>query len=40
MRIGAPWRDLPVEYGPRQTAHGLFRRRQRAPRHPVNQSGA
>ncbi|MEF9907271.1 IS5 family transposase [Streptomyces sp. P9-A2] len=26
VRTGAPWRDLPVEYGPRQTVYGLFRR--------------
>ncbi|MFE0134443.1 transposase [Streptomyces sp. NPDC059037] len=26
---GAPWRGLPPEYGPWQTVHGLFRRRQR-----------
>ncbi|MEV5177667.1 transposase [Streptomyces flaveolus] len=25
VRIGAPWRDLPSEYGPRQTVYGLFR---------------
>ena len=29
MRTGAPWRDLPVEYGPWQTVYGLFRRWQR-----------
>jgi transposase len=28
-RTGAPWRDLPVEYGPWQTVYGLFRRWQR-----------
>ncbi len=26
-RAGAPWRDLPAEYGPWQSAYGLFRRR-------------
>lgn len=26
---GAPWRDLPLEYGPWQTLYGLFRRWQR-----------
>ncbi|WP_425472343.1 transposase [Streptomyces cyaneus] len=26
---GVPWRDLPVEYGPSQTAPGKFRRWQR-----------
>ncbi len=26
---GAPWRDLPTEYGPWQTVYGLFRRWQR-----------
>lgn len=26
VRTGAPWRDLPPEYGPRQTVFGLFRR--------------
>jgi transposase len=30
VRTGAPWRDLPVEYGPWQTVYGLFRRWQRA----------
>ncbi|MFD9037529.1 transposase [Streptomyces bottropensis] len=25
MRTGAPWRDLPAEYGPQRTDHGLFR---------------
>ncbi|MFC9759740.1 transposase [Streptomyces sp. NPDC056921] len=29
MRTGAPWRDLPSEYGPWQTVYGLCRRRQR-----------
>ncbi|MEU3566806.1 IS5 family transposase [Kitasatospora sp. NPDC036755] len=29
VRTGAPWRDLPVEYGPWQTVYGLFRRWQR-----------
>ncbi len=29
MRTGAPWRDLPSEYGPWQTVYGLFRRWQR-----------
>ncbi|GHG45109.1 hypothetical protein Shyd_85550 [Streptomyces hydrogenans] len=28
-RTGAPWRDLPQEYGPWQTVYGLFRRLQR-----------
>jgi transposase len=28
-RTGAPWRDLPVRYGPWQTVYGLFRRWQR-----------
>jgi len=27
-RAGAPWRDLPAEYGPWQSAYGLFRRWQ------------
>ncbi|MGW6026934.1 transposase [Streptomyces sp. NPDC055214] len=26
----APWRDIPAEYGPWQTVHGLFRRWQRS----------
>ena len=26
MRTGAPWRDLPERYGPRQTAHERLRR--------------
>ena len=30
VRTGAPWRDLPPEYGPWQTVYGLFRRRQHA----------
>lgn len=29
VRTGAPWRDLPSEYGPWQTVSGLFRRWQR-----------
>ncbi|MFJ4343282.1 IS5 family transposase [Streptomyces sp. NPDC088915] len=29
VRTGAPWRDLPLEYGPCQTVYGLFRRWQR-----------
>lgn len=29
VRTGAPWRDLPHEYGPWQTVYGLFRRWQR-----------
>lgn len=29
VRTGTPWRDLPPEYGPWQTVHGLFRRWQR-----------
>ncbi|MER5348521.1 IS5 family transposase [Streptomyces mirabilis] len=29
VRTGAPWRDLPVAYGPWQTVYGLFRRWQR-----------
>ncbi|MFF6952996.1 transposase [Streptomyces iakyrus] len=28
-RTGAPWRDLPSEYGPWQTVYGLLRRWQR-----------
>ncbi len=28
VRAGAPWRDLPAEYGPWQSAYGLFRRWQ------------
>jgi transposase len=30
VRTGAPWRDVPVRYGPWQTVYGLFRRWQRA----------
>lgn len=30
VRTGAPWRDLPVRYGPWQTVYGLFRRWQRS----------
>nr|WP_254047335.1 transposase [Streptomyces aureus] len=30
VRTGAPWRDLPPEYGPWQTVYGLFRLWQRA----------
>jgi transposase len=30
VRTGAPWRDLPTEYGPWQTVYGLFRRWQRS----------
>jgi len=29
VRTGAPWRDLPEEYGPWQTVYSLFRRWQR-----------
>jgi transposase len=29
VRVGAPWRDLPAQYGPWQTVYGLFRRWQR-----------
>jgi transposase len=29
VRVGAPWRDVPVCYGPWQTVYGLFRRWQR-----------
>jgi transposase len=29
VRTGAPWKDLPSEYGSWQTVYGLFRRRQR-----------
>ncbi|RZD65397.1 IS5/IS1182 family transposase [Streptomyces albidoflavus] len=29
VRTGAPWRDLPLQYGPSQTVYGLFRRWQR-----------
>jgi transposase len=30
VRVGAPWRDVPLVYGPWQTVYGLFRRWQRA----------
>ncbi len=30
VRVGAPWRDVPPQYGPWQTVYGLFRRWQRA----------
>jgi transposase len=29
IRVGAPWRDLPAEYGSWQAAYALFRRWQR-----------
>lgn len=29
IRVGAPWRDVPAEYGPWQTLYGWFRRWQR-----------
>jgi transposase len=29
VRAGAPWRDVPADYGPWQTVYGLFRRWQR-----------
>jgi transposase len=29
VRVGAPWRDVPPAYGPRQTVYGLFRWWQR-----------
>jgi transposase len=29
VRAGVPWRDVPPEYGPWQSAYGLFRRWQR-----------
>jgi transposase len=29
IRVGAPWRDIPLVYGPWQTVYGLFRRWQR-----------
>jgi len=29
VRAGAPWRDVPEDYGPWQTVDGLFRRWQR-----------
>ncbi|MFE6534255.1 transposase [Streptomyces rochei] len=35
VRTGSPWRDLPSEYGPRQTVYGLFRRWQRDGTWPV-----
>jgi transposase len=35
VRTGAPWRDLPSEYGPWQTVYGLFRRWQRDGTWPV-----
>jgi transposase len=28
-RVGSPWRDVPLRYGPWQTVYGLFRRWQR-----------
>jgi transposase len=28
-RAGAPWRDVPERYGPRESVYGLFRRWQR-----------
>ena len=30
LRVGAPWRDVPVGYGAWQTVYGLFRRWQRS----------
>ncbi|WP_373565511.1 IS5 family transposase [Actinosynnema pretiosum] len=30
VRVGAPWRDVPPDYGPWQTVYGVFRRWQRA----------
>ena len=30
LRTGAPWRDLPAEFGPWQTAYSRFRRRRAA----------
>ena len=30
LRTGAPWRDLPAEFGPRQTAYSRFRRWRQA----------
>jgi transposase len=30
VRVGAPWRDVPVEYGSWSAVHALFRRWQRA----------
>ncbi|MFD3475972.1 IS5 family transposase [Streptomyces sp. NPDC058695] len=35
VRTGAPWRDLPSEYGPWQTVYGLLRRWQRDGTSPV-----
>ncbi len=29
VRVGSPWRDVPVQYGPWRTVYGLFRRWQR-----------
>jgi transposase len=29
VRTGAPWRDVPVRYGPWESVYGLFRRWQR-----------
>jgi transposase len=29
VRVGAPWRDVPPQYGPWRTVYGLFRRWQR-----------
>lgn len=29
VRVGAPWRDVPLRYGPWQTVYGRFRRWQR-----------
>ena len=29
LRVGAPWRDVPPDYGPWQSVYGLFRRWQR-----------
>ncbi|WUJ40611.1 IS5 family transposase [Streptomyces sp. NBC_00386] len=39
VRTGAPWRDLPQEYGPWQTVYGLFRRWQRDGVWPVVLTG-
>ncbi|CAL9324665.1 hypothetical protein SUDANB66_06605 (plasmid) [Streptomyces sp. SudanB66_2053] len=39
VRTGAPWRDLPSEYGPWQTVYGLFRRWQRDGTWPVLLTG-
>ncbi|MFF7151905.1 transposase [Streptomyces griseoaurantiacus] len=33
VRTGAPWRDLPSEYGPWQTVYGLLRRWHLLRRH-------